>query len=139
MRKSVLALLVACAALYAADTFTARQREFWSFQKVKAQTAPAVHDAAWARNEIDRFVLAKLESKGLRPSPPADKITLLRRATFDVTGLPAISVPCGFSSSGLPIGLQIVGAPFAESTVLALAYAYEQATEWHRRKLTVLS
>lgn len=53
---------------------------------------------------------------------------------FDVTGLPAISVPCGFSRSGLPIGLQIVGAPFAESTVLAVAYAYEQATEWHRRK-----
>lgn len=53
---------------------------------------------------------------------------------FDVTGLPAISIPCGFSKSGLPIGLQIVGAPFAESTVLAVAYAYEQATEWHRRK-----
>jgi aspartyl-tRNA(Asn)/glutamyl-tRNA(Gln) amidotransferase subunit A len=53
---------------------------------------------------------------------------------FDVTGLPAISVPCGFSRSGLPIGLQIVGAPFAESTVLSIAYAYEQATEWHRRK-----
>jgi len=53
---------------------------------------------------------------------------------FDMFGLPAITVPCGFSTSGLPIGLQIVGAPFAESTVLALAYAYEQATEWHRRK-----
>jgi aspartyl-tRNA(Asn)/glutamyl-tRNA(Gln) amidotransferase subunit A len=52
---------------------------------------------------------------------------------FNVTGLPAISVPCGFSKSGLPIGLQIVGAPFAESTVLAVAHAYEQATEWHRR------
>jgi aspartyl-tRNA(Asn)/glutamyl-tRNA(Gln) amidotransferase subunit A len=52
---------------------------------------------------------------------------------FNVTGLPAISIPCGFSRSGLPIGLQIVGAPFAESTVLALAYAYEQATQWHRR------
>ena len=58
---------------------------------------------------------------------------------FDVTGLPAISVPCGFSRSGLPIGLQIVGAPFAESTVLALAYAYEQASEWHRRKPTLPS
>lgn len=50
---------------------------------------------------------------------------------FDVSGLPAISVPCGFTASGLPIGLQIVGAPFAETTVLALAYAYEQATNWH--------
>jgi aspartyl-tRNA(Asn)/glutamyl-tRNA(Gln) amidotransferase subunit A len=53
--------------------------------------------------------------------------------------LPAITVPCGFSISGLPIGLQIVGAPFAESIVLALAYAYEQVTEWHRRKPIVFS
>jgi aspartyl-tRNA(Asn)/glutamyl-tRNA(Gln) amidotransferase subunit A len=52
---------------------------------------------------------------------------------FDVSGLPAITVPCGFSKSGLPMGLQIVGAPFAESTVLGLAHAYEQVTEWHRR------
>jgi aspartyl-tRNA(Asn)/glutamyl-tRNA(Gln) amidotransferase subunit A len=58
---------------------------------------------------------------------------------FDVSGLPAITIPCGFSTSGLPIGLQIVAAPFAESTVLALAYAYEQATEWHRRKPTLSS
>jgi Asp-tRNA(Asn)/Glu-tRNA(Gln) amidotransferase A subunit family amidase len=51
-------------------------------------------------------------------------------------GLPAISLPCGFTSSGLPIGLQISGAPFAESTVLALAHAYEQATEWHKKRPT---
>jgi aspartyl-tRNA(Asn)/glutamyl-tRNA(Gln) amidotransferase subunit A len=55
-------------------------------------------------------------------------------AAIDVFGLPAISVPCGFTRSGLPIGLQIVGAPFGESTVLAAAHAYEQATDWHTRK-----
>jgi aspartyl-tRNA(Asn)/glutamyl-tRNA(Gln) amidotransferase subunit A len=55
-------------------------------------------------------------------------------AAFDVFGLPTISIPCGFSASGLPIGLQISGAPFAESTVLALAHAYEQATDWHNRR-----
>ena len=53
---------------------------------------------------------------------------------FDVYGLPAITVPCGFTNSGLPIGLQISGAPFAESTLLALAHAYKQATEWHTRR-----
>jgi aspartyl-tRNA(Asn)/glutamyl-tRNA(Gln) amidotransferase subunit A len=53
---------------------------------------------------------------------------------FDAYGLPAISLPCGFTNSGLPIGLQIVGAPFAEATVFALAHAYEQATEWHNRR-----
>jgi aspartyl-tRNA(Asn)/glutamyl-tRNA(Gln) amidotransferase subunit A len=58
-------------------------------------------------------------------------------APFDVYGLPAITVPCGFTSSGLPIGLQISGAPFAESTVLALAHAYEQATDWHTRHPTL--
>jgi aspartyl-tRNA(Asn)/glutamyl-tRNA(Gln) amidotransferase subunit A len=53
---------------------------------------------------------------------------------FSAYGLPAISVPCGFTAAGLPIGLQISGAPFTESTVLALAHAYEQATEWHKRR-----
>ena len=53
---------------------------------------------------------------------------------FDVSGLPAITVPYGFTRSGLPIGLQIVGAPFAESTVLTMAHAYEQATDWHGRR-----
>jgi aspartyl-tRNA(Asn)/glutamyl-tRNA(Gln) amidotransferase subunit A len=53
---------------------------------------------------------------------------------FDVYGLLAITVPCGFTSSGLPIGLQISAAPFAESTMLALARAYEQATEWHTKR-----
>jgi aspartyl-tRNA(Asn)/glutamyl-tRNA(Gln) amidotransferase subunit A len=54
-------------------------------------------------------------------------------APFDIFGLPAITVPCGFTGAGLPIGLQICGAPFAEVTVLALANAYQQATAWHRR------
>ena len=54
-------------------------------------------------------------------------------APFDVLGLPAISVPCGFTTSGLPVGLQIAGAPFADSAVLTLARAYELETEWHRR------
>lgn len=55
-------------------------------------------------------------------------------AAFDVFGLPAISVPCGFSSLGLPIGVQIVGAHFTEPLVLALAHAYEQQMDWKSRK-----
>ena len=60
----------------------------------------------------------------------------IARATrpFNMTGLPAISVPCGFTSDGLPIGLQLVGRPFEEATVLRLAYAYEQSTAWHTRR-----
>jgi aspartyl-tRNA(Asn)/glutamyl-tRNA(Gln) amidotransferase subunit A len=51
---------------------------------------------------------------------------------FNLTGLPAMSIPCGFTSSGLPIGLQIAGKPFDEATVLRVAHAYEQQTDWHR-------
>jgi hypothetical protein len=67
---------------------TAEQRKFWSFQPVKAVTPPAVKDGTWARSGLDRFLLAALEARGLKPAPPADKRTLLRRATFDLTGLP---------------------------------------------------
>lgn len=52
---------------------------------------------------------------------------------FDVLGVPAVSVPCGFSAAGSPIGVQFIGRPFDEATVLRAAYAYEQATEWHTR------
>jgi aspartyl-tRNA(Asn)/glutamyl-tRNA(Gln) amidotransferase subunit A len=58
---------------------------------------------------------------------------IVNTAAFDIYGLPTITVPCGFSASGLPIGLQISGAHFAETTILALAHAYEQATEWHTK------
>ena len=53
---------------------------------------------------------------------------------FNLTGAPAMSVNCGFNSEGLPIGLQIGGRPFAEETVMKVAYAYEQATGWHNQK-----
>lgn len=50
---------------------------------------------------------------------------------FNLTGQPAISIPCGFGADAMPIGLQLAGRPFAEGTVLAAAHAYEQATDWH--------
>ncbi len=53
---------------------------------------------------------------------------------YNITGFPAVSVPCGFSAEGLPIGLQLAGRPFDEETVLRAAHAYEQATEWHTRR-----
>jgi len=68
---------------------TAEQRRFWAFQKVKKPPVPEVRDQAWVKSPIDNFVLAKLESKGLRPVAPADKRTLIRRTTFDLIGLPS--------------------------------------------------
>ena len=53
---------------------------------------------------------------------------------YNLTGFPAISIPCGFSDTGMPIGLQLAGRPFDELTVLRAAHAYEQATDWHKRR-----
>jgi aspartyl-tRNA(Asn)/glutamyl-tRNA(Gln) amidotransferase subunit A len=68
------------------------------------------------------------------PAPAGAAGGLVNTAAFDIYGLPTLSVPCGFTQSGLPVGLQISGNHFAESTVLALANAYERATEWHTRR-----
>jgi len=65
-----------------------------------------------------------------------DVVSVLSRLTrpANLTGFPAISVPCGFTQGGLPIGLQFVGRPFAEATILQLAFAYEQDSTWHQRQ-----
>jgi uncharacterized membrane protein len=72
----------------AQETITPKQREFWSFQPIHMPDEPKLKDAHWAKTPIDKFVLAKLETEGLKPAPEADRRTLIRRATFDLTGLP---------------------------------------------------
>jgi mono/diheme cytochrome c family protein len=67
---------------------TPAQRAFWSFQPLHATPVPVVSHASWAKTDIDRFVLARLEQAGLTPVRAADKRTLIRRATLDLTGLP---------------------------------------------------
>ena len=74
-------------------------------------------DASIKREESDKPRNPELENTG----------------QFNVYGIPAISVPCGFTSGGLPVGLMIAGPRFSEAKVLALASAYEKATEWHKR------
>ena len=64
-------------------------------------------------------------------SRPTQGLLTLFTRVFNAAGTPAISVPCGFDERGTPVGLQIVGRAFDEATVLQVAYAYEQATEWH--------
>ncbi|MEK6237645.1 MAG: DUF1549 domain-containing protein, partial [Planctomycetales bacterium] len=65
-----------------------RRAEHWSWKPLQRSNPPAVKQSDWPRSEIDRFILAKLEAKGLRPSPPAEKSVLLRRVYFDLIGLP---------------------------------------------------
>jgi hypothetical protein len=64
------------------------QTNRWALQPVKRPDLPAISNAKWPRNPIDHFVLAKLEEAGLKPSPEADSAILIRRLTFDLTGLP---------------------------------------------------
>lgn len=77
---------------------------------------PRKIDAAIKREESDKPRNPELENTG----------------QFNVYGIPAISVPCGFTSAGLPVGLMIAGPCFSEGRVLALAAAYQRATEWHK-------
>jgi hypothetical protein len=67
---------------------TDEDRNHWAFRPVADAAPPAVRDAGWCRSGLDAFVLARLEARGLQPSRPADRHALLRRATFDLTGLP---------------------------------------------------
>ncbi|MBI3667789.1 MAG: amidase [Acidobacteria bacterium] len=76
-----------------------------------------------------------IEEARQRKAPPPGTDPLARNTRlFNVLGLPAISVPCGFTRSGLPIGLHIAGPRFAEGRVLAVAHDYQQATDWHTRR-----
>jgi aspartyl-tRNA(Asn)/glutamyl-tRNA(Gln) amidotransferase subunit A len=79
---------------------------------------PRTVDASIKREETDKPRNPELENTG----------------QFNVYGIPAISVPCGFTANGLPVGLMIAGPRFSEGKVLALAAAYERATEWHKRR-----
>src|SRR5581483_8477419 len=77
--------------LWAAEAphvFTPAQKNYWAFQPVKKSAVPAVNNKAWVKTPVDAFILAKLEENKLQPNQRAGKLTLLRRATIDMTGLP---------------------------------------------------
>jgi len=87
-------------------------------------------------SDVDVLVMPTMRgtAESFAESRNFDPIGVRNTSPFDVFGLPSMTVPCGFSAAGMPIGLQISGAPFAESTVLALAHAYERETAWHTRR-----
>ncbi|MCY4439355.1 MAG: amidase [Deltaproteobacteria bacterium] len=91
-----------------------------------AVPAPTIEESERAVMEVDGEEI-KLEGTGVN-------FRSLFTTPFNLTGLPALSVNCGFSAGGLPIGLQLVGARFREVQVLQAAHAYEQAAGWYRRK-----
>jgi len=90
MKRLTLIVSLTAVSLLAAEltkTFTPTQRRWWAFQKVVKPAVPTPAGRDWVKNDVDAFVLAKLEEKKLTPAPPADKVTLIRRATLDLTGL----------------------------------------------------
>ncbi len=115
-------------ALYSAVTHVQAQR----FREMIVQ--------AWRRDVFSKVDILATPTT-LVPAPPIlegglDATFSLIRLTnpLNLMGVPAISVPCGFTPPGLPIGLQLIGRWFDEATVLRAAHAYEQATDWHKRR-----
>ncbi len=94
------------------------------FQRVDVLAMPAVKIQPRTIEEAIK------RSQGEAPSAPE----LTNTSAFNVFGIPAISIPCGFTAAGLPVGLQLAAAPFDEGRLLAVARAYEQATDWHTRR-----
>jgi aspartyl-tRNA(Asn)/glutamyl-tRNA(Gln) amidotransferase subunit A len=94
------------------------------FENVDAMITPTVR--------IPPFTIGELQAD-IDTVRTKELAMLHNTRPLNLTGLPTISVPCGFTSNGLPIGLQITGRPGDETTILRLAYAFEQATGWHKR------
>ena len=113
---------------------------------LRAQQGRAVFDRAARRLLEDVDLLAGpsepvtapplLQQQVLAGEQEIGTVAALTQYTrpYNITGFPAISVPCGFSSESMPIGLQLAGRPFDEETVLRAAHAYEQSTDWHNRR-----
>jgi aspartyl-tRNA(Asn)/glutamyl-tRNA(Gln) amidotransferase subunit A len=149
--SNVLPTLTAEAYAYHAEWITKTPERYQPTTRASLRRAAEVRgpDYARARREVDQwrreikkvFTGVDLIITPTSPEPPVTieevgtRIVSARNTLpFDIFGIPTIDVPCGFSASGLPIGMQISGPPFGETSVLALAHAYEQATEWHRKR-----
>jgi aspartyl-tRNA(Asn)/glutamyl-tRNA(Gln) amidotransferase subunit A len=145
---------------YHAPYFTKNPQLYQPMTRRRLEAGSAVQTSAYieARRELDRLrraigtvfqgvdvlvtpttplVQNTVDAASKDPgTPPAGGVATTLRNTqpFDIYGIPSISVPCGFTRKGLPIGLEISGPRLGEATVLAVAHAYEQATEWHARR-----
>jgi aspartyl-tRNA(Asn)/glutamyl-tRNA(Gln) amidotransferase subunit A len=95
-----------------------------AFKKVDAIVAPTTPEVAFKIGEKTQDPIKMYLS---------DVLTI----PCNIAGLPGISVPCGFSSDGLPIGIQVLGKPFEEETVIHVAHAYEQHTDWREKRAPV--
>ena len=103
-----------------------------AFERVHVMVAPTIAFPAPTIEDLDRGYTV-IDGREVRLSDRRGNLFTLCTIPFNQTGLPALSVCCGFSPSGLPIGMQIVGKPFDEETVLRVGHAYERAAGWYKR------
>jgi len=111
-----------------------RADEYVQAQRLRAQIR---EDTARALETVDVLITPTV----LGPAPafkvvhdPDFPFAKSNMGPFNITGLPTLAIPTGFSSSGLPLSMQISGRPFDEATVLRAGHAYQRATDWHRRR-----
>ena len=97
-----------------------------AFKKVDALVTPTLPITAPRRDATS----VSIDGVEMLLAPALTRLTRL----YNLLGLPAITVPCGFSAEGLPIGLQIAGRPFDEATILRVADVYEANTNWHEKE-----
>jgi aspartyl-tRNA(Asn)/glutamyl-tRNA(Gln) amidotransferase subunit A len=100
-----------------------------AMQPVNALILPTLPIPAITVEQIDQ----EINIDGVLEKSTSALLRLTR--AFNLSGLPAISLPCGFTANNLPIGLQLVGKPFEEAMILRIAHAYQQLTDWHRREI----
>jgi len=106
------------------------------FDEVMSRVQVIIAPTSIAAPTIEECNLGHMELNGKKVALRPSTMNLSTRGTipFNVTGYPALSVCCGFTSSGVPVGLQVVGGPFQEGIVLQIAHAYERAAQWYKRK-----
>ena len=112
------------------------------YKKAQQVRTLIINDFQSAFNQVDVIVSATSPTPAFKigektANPLQMYLSDIFTISANLAGLPAISLPCGFTKTNLPIGLQLMGPHFGEETLLKAAYAYEQATDWHRRKPVV--
>jgi aspartyl-tRNA(Asn)/glutamyl-tRNA(Gln) amidotransferase subunit A len=115
------------------ETYVRERVEVDKLRRAVLATFDTVDVVVTPTAPVPPFSISELLSDidGLRRK---ELVTLQNTRPFNIVGLPTISVPCGFTKTGLPIGLQITGRPWSEVTVLSVAHGYEKLTEWHKHR-----